>query len=200
MKCDSNYLHIKNTVGGQITNIDNLKIKYPTIIKMEEGSEIDLIGKLYTNSNCDDDYLRSTIIRLGKNSRFIVNKDFKLFYGADIQIFQNGTLSVGNSFINSDCKIRCSNCITIGDGCAISHDVTIMDSDFHKISGKIKQSPVIISNNVWIGTKCTILRGVTIGEGAVVAAGSVVTKDVLPHTLVGGSPAKLIKMNVDWGN
>lgn len=53
----------------------------------------------------------------------------------------------------------------------------------------------MIHDNVWIGTRATILKGVTIGEGAIVAAGAVVTKNVPPHTLVGGVPAKIIKEN-----
>lgn len=52
---------------------------------------------------------------------------------------------------------------------------------------------ITIENDVWIGSHCVILPGVTIGEGAIVAAGSIVTKDVLPFTIVGGVPAKLIK-------
>ena len=53
----------------------------------------------------------------------------------------------------------------------------------------------MIHDNVWIGTRATILKGVTIGEGAIVAAGAVVNKNVTPHTLVGGVPAKIIKEN-----
>jgi maltose O-acetyltransferase len=52
---------------------------------------------------------------------------------------------------------------------------------------------VIIEDNVWLATRCTILKGVTIGHGAVVAAGAVVTRDVPPYTLVGGVPAKIIR-------
>lgn len=55
---------------------------------------------------------------------------------------------------------------------------------------------VSIANDVWIGANCVITAGITIGEGAVVAAGSVVTKDVLPFTIVGGVPAKLIKKRI----
>jgi len=51
---------------------------------------------------------------------------------------------------------------------------------------------------VWIGTRVTILSGVTVGEGAVIAAGSVVTKDVPPYTVVGGNPAKVLKENIEW--
>ena len=58
--------------------------------------------------------------------------------------------------------------------------------------------PIIIGDKVWIGMRATILKGVVIGDGAIIAAGAVVTKDVSPGTLVGGVPAKLIKKDVIW--
>lgn len=57
----------------------------------------------------------------------------------------------------------------------------------------VKSALIVIKDKVWIGVGCKILKGVTIGEGAVVAAGSVVTKDVASWTLVGGNPARFIK-------
>ena len=57
-------------------------------------------------------------------------------------------------------------------------------------------APIIIKDNVWIGMSAIILKGVTVGEGAIVAAGSVVTKDVPPHTIVAGVPARVIKKDV----
>ena len=71
-----------------------------------------------------------------------------------------------------------------------------MDSDFHDIqehSSEGKSAPIIIHDNVWIASRAMILKGVTIGEGAVISAGAVVTKDVPPYTMVGGVPAKVIK-------
>lgn len=62
-----------------------------------------------------------------------------------------------------------------------------------------RKSPVVIGNDVWIGARVTILRGVTIGDGAIVAGGSVVTKDVAPYTIVGGVPARPIKQRFDDG-
>lgn len=62
-------------------------------------------------------------------------------------------------------------------------------------AGHVKH-PVTISDDVWIGANCVIVAGVKVGEGAVIAAGSVVTKDVAPFTYVGGVPAKLIKQRV----
>ena len=73
-----------------------------------------------------------------------------------------------------------------------------MDSDAHELDGNRNTNPVHIGNHVWIGTRVTILNGVNIGEGAVIAAGSLVTKDVPAGSLVGGVPAKVIKEKVEW--
>lgn len=140
---------------------------------------------------------RPSLIRIDDNA-VLINDDSEIYYGADIILFKNSTLKIGNSFINSNCKIRCHKSITIGDDCAISHDFTIMDSDAHSLNGDKHTKPVIIENHVWIGTRVTILSGVTVGEGAVIAAGSIVTKDVPAYTLVGGNPAKVIKENIEW--
>ncbi|MNW06569.1 putative acetyltransferase [compost metagenome] len=74
----------------------------------------------------------------------------------------------------------------------------ISDTDYHQIEGTVSTKPIVIGDEVWIGCKSIILKGVTIGNGAVVAAGSVVTKDVEPYTLVAGIPAKVIKRDVRW--
>ena len=87
--------------------------------------------------------------------------------------------------------------IRIGHNCLIGPDVGIYTAG-HRLQpeGRVLDGygmPITIGNDVWIGGHSTILPGVTIGDGAVVAAGSVVTKDVAPRTLVGGNPARLIK-------
>lgn len=87
--------------------------------------------------------------------------------------------------------------IRIGHNCLIGPDVGIYTAG-HRLQpeGRMLDGygmSIIIGNDVWIGGHSTILPGVTIGDGAVVAAGSVVTKDVAPQTLVGGNPAKLLK-------
>ena len=88
--------------------------------------------------------------------------------------------------------------IRIGHNCLIGPDVGIYTAG-HRLQpeGRMLDGygmPITIGNDVWIGGHATILPGVTIGDGAVVAAGAVVTKDVLPRTLVGGNPARVMKM------
>ncbi|EAZ96272.1 putative acyl transferase protein [Flavobacteria bacterium BAL38] len=90
--------------------------------------------------------------------------------------------------------------VEIGDRTLIGYRTQILSANHVIPSNKGKifgaghtPAKVVIKNDVWIGANCVIVAGVTIGEGAVVAAGSVVTKDVKPFTIVGGVPAKLIK-------
>lgn len=132
----------------------------------------------------------------------IVSIDKFVFYaGCRLTVSENAKLTLGHSsYVNNESVIECFAEIKIGDDCAIAERVVIRDSDNHiiKRDGYKKSAPIIIGNHVWIGMNSVILKGVTIGDGAIIAAGSVVSKDVPPHTLVGGVPAKVIKENVEW--
>lgn len=118
----------------------------------------------------------------------------QFYSGVRIEVGEDGRLFIGNgTYINRNTLIVAEEDIHIGSDCKIAWDVVIMDSDLHPLnSDRVLHDPVRIGDNVWIGCRCIILKGVTIGEGAVVAAGSVVTKDVPPHTVYGGSPARHI--------
>ena len=167
-------------------------------IRFSKNSKIILNGNLLINSNRIGKNGRSSILQMDDDAIIECN-GFSFSYGADIKVFNGGKLVLGKgSYINSDCKLRVHKEITIGEFCSISHDFTIMDSDAHEINGNKAKIPIKIGNHVLIGTRVTILKGVNIGEGAVIAAGSIVTKDVPPHTLVGGIPAKVLKENVEW--
>lgn len=106
-------------------------------------------------------------------------------------------ISIGkNVFINSSCHFQDQGRISIGDDTLIGHQVVLatLNHDLHPTNRKsMIPAPITIGKNVWIGSNSTILPGVTIGDHAVIAAGSVVTKDVLPNTVVAGVPAKPIK-------
>ena len=88
--------------------------------------------------------------------------------------------------------------VTIGARCLVGDAVMIVDADFHGISPEERRqvgdaAPVLIGDNVWLGSRVIVLKGVTIGEGAVIAAGSVVTRDIPARVVAGGVPAKVIK-------
>jgi acetyltransferase-like isoleucine patch superfamily enzyme len=99
--------------------------------------------------------------------------------------------------------INVSERVEIGRNCSISWDCDITDSDFHQIilvdeSRPVVTEPVVIENDVWIGSHSLILKGVTIGQNSVVAAGSVVRRDVPPNSLVVGNPARRIGEIKTW--
>ena len=137
------------------------------------------------------------MLQLCDDSTLIVN-DFRVYAGSKIKVNEGATLKIGKGYINYNSSIDCYNRIEIGNNVCISERVQIRDSDNHKIVGKEDEctKPIIIKDNVWIGLSAIILKGVTIGEGAIIAAGALVNKDVPPHTLVGGVPAKVIKEDV----
>jgi len=108
-------------------------------------------------------------------------------------------LKVGQgSRINIGCFLNLAAEITIGDFVVIGYKVMIITGG-HNIgpsefrAGKLRPEPVKIGNGCWIGSRVTILPGVSIGDGVVVAANAVVTKDVPSNTLVAGIPAKVIR-------
>lgn len=146
-------------------------------------------------------------IRIGENT--VINGELIINpYGGDIQIGEF-------CYIGHNSRIQSDTSIVIGNDVQISYNVSIIDNNAHEINcdervttarkilmdgfenlkerGNIIGSQVIIEDKVWINFNCIILKGVTIGTGAVVGAGSVVTKDVPPYTLVAGNPAKVIK-------
>lgn len=136
---------------------------------------------------------------LGKNASLKVDA-FRAYSGVYISIADGAELKLGSGFINNNSKISCFQKIIIGHDVKISEDVMIRDSDNHAIlqDGYKKTAPIHIGDHVWIGARATILKGVTIGNGAIIAAGAVVTQDVPPSALVGGVPAKIIKREIAW--
>ncbi len=124
-----------------------------------------------------------------------VPDDFCLFPPIYVDFGKNITIGKG-VFINSSCCFQDQGGITIGDGCFIGHQVVFATID-HDLNPEKRNeyhtAPIVLEKNVWIGSHSTILKGVTIGEGSVVAAGAVVTKDVPPMTVVAGVPAKVMR-------
>jgi len=130
--------------------------------------------------------------------------DFNIEHGA---FFGSGKgISIGSrSGLGINCRVQGP--LTIGNNVMMGPDVIIYTGNhrFDRLDipmidqGNTEPRPVVIEDDVWIAARAIILPGVTIGRGAVVAAGAVVTKDVPPYTVVGGVPAKKIKSRLEEG-
>ncbi len=109
-----------------------------------------------------------------------------------------GEISIGDYvLISPGVRISAADNIVIGNSVMMANGVYVTDSDWHGIYDRSKRAeavtPVIINDNVWLGDGCTVLKGVTIGENSVVAARSVVVRDVPANVVVAGNPAKVVK-------
>jgi acetyltransferase-like isoleucine patch superfamily enzyme len=123
-----------------------------------------------------------------------------VFQKVTIQVFGEGKLSIGKNVGMSGVSISCFDRIEIGDNVLIGSGALISDTDAHSLHYLDREdptatakAPVLIADDVFIGARAIVLKGVSIGKGAVVGAGAVVTKDVPPMVIVGGNPAKVIK-------
>ena len=107
------------------------------------------------------------------------------------------TLRLGaGTFVNTGASISARTSVDIGRRCQIANHVAIMDSDFHGLIERDKPeppAPIVIEDDVWVAVRATVLKGVRIGRGAVVAAGAVVVSDVPPYSLVAGVPARVVR-------
>lgn len=125
----------------------------------------------------------------------------RVVYYSGVRVFPGKALTLGDDVdIAKGCQVYTTGGLSIGDRTLIGYNSIILSANHAVPPGKGRvfnaghdKKPVTIANDVWIGCNCTILPGVTIGEGAIVAAGAVVSKDVEPFTIVGGVPAKKIR-------
>lgn len=169
-------------------------------IRFNNNSEIELNANLYLGGRRFDSSGLATRLQVDAWSRVTVNGDFRVMEGSFIWVTHSGHLVLDGGFINEGVSITCASQIHIGKGCNIAREVVIRDYDGHYIESLDYRTakPITIGTNVWIGYRAMILKGVTIGDGAIVAANAVVTKDVPSHAIVAGNPAKIIRTNIKW--
>lgn len=139
------------------------------------------------------------------NGTIIFNGKASFGHGSRIAVQNNGIFVVGNGFnITGNSSIIVEKSVTIGNNSILSWDTLIMDSDFHKIENDVgtvinHTKPIKIGNNVWIGCRCTILKGSIIPDGCVIAAGSVVSGQLsTDKSIYGNNKLRLIKENINW--
>lgn len=169
-------------------------------------------------SNGRVDFSNSSDISLshGSTKENIILDDECRMYGH--LITQNGGTIImhGRSKIGFGSKIMCSNRVEIGENTGIAENTKIVDNNNHPVHPKDREimrkspynsplrswkysdsAPIVIGKNVWIGSDVRICKGVTIGDGSVIAANSVVTKSCPPNCIMGGNPAKILRENID---
>ncbi|HHT3527090.1 maltose O-acetyltransferase [Enterobacter asburiae] len=148
----------------------------------------------YNHTAPDEKTERQNILAelLGQSAGAYIEPSFRCDYGYNIYLGKN-------FYANFDCVMLDVCPVHIGDNCMLAPGVHIYTAT-HPLDAEERNSgvefgkPVNIGNNVWIGGRAVINPGVTIGDNVVVASGAVVTKDVPANVVVGGNPAKIIKM------
>ncbi len=159
---------------------------------------------LFSVSRIENNQSNPNSIKFGAHSKIL---------GQFLVMGHGGTICIGEScFVGEHSRIWSANSIIIGDRVLISHNVNIHDHNSHSLSAEsrhihfnqifsaghpavladVPSAPVVIEDDVWIGFNATILKGVTVGKGAIIGACSLVTKDVAAYTVVAGSPARII--------
>jgi acetyltransferase-like isoleucine patch superfamily enzyme len=155
----------------------------------------------------------SRVLNAGDASRIVVGAR-TLVDGELLVHDYGGRITIGeSSYIGMGARVWSGDSVTIGDHVFVAHNVTITDTNSHQVDaeeraahyqrtvvegrpfekGTIQTAPVVIGNHAWINFNVAILKGVTVGEGAIIGAGSVVTKDVPPFVLCAGNPAHVIR-------
>jgi acetyltransferase-like isoleucine patch superfamily enzyme len=194
------------------------KIVYKTslqsfIIKQHNKDTVALNMRQVTGENYT--FYPETIIANMQNNNSKITIGANTHIRGTLLIFNyGGKITIGNNcYIGDGSRIWSGEEIIIGNDVLIAHTVNIVDTQAHEIDatersdryleliskgpwadkGSIQTKPIVIKDKVWISFNAIILKGVTIGEGAIIAAGSVVTKDVAPYTLVAGNPAVFVK-------
>ncbi|CDA08717.1 transferase [Fusobacterium nucleatum YWH7199] len=190
-----------------------IKTKYKQI-----KNKLEIFGKLRKNKikisgNNNILYVgKNTILR---NSNISINGNNNIIYiGEDCTINSTSIILDNESTeirIGSKTSIAKAQIVSlepykieIGEDCMLSYDIEIRNTDSHKIYNKITNkrinegNSVNIGNHVWLGMRAIILKGVNIEDNVIVAAGSIVTKDVKADTVVSGNPAKPIRENIYW--
>lgn len=178
------------------------KFKLHSILR----NRVRLSGKLNINGYCLLLIKKDTRLELGYNVTLNSNnRSYHLNIFAPVKLYSDrpgAVIKIGdNTRINGSC-IHAYKSITIGKNCLIAANCQIIDGDGHDVSfpdveNRINTTgtarAIVIEDDVWVGVHSIILPGVRIGRGSVVAAGSIVTKDIPAMCLAGGNPARIIK-------
>jgi acetyltransferase-like isoleucine patch superfamily enzyme len=182
------------------------------IEQVKEAKQVQNIQYNITNNGATF-YPEATVVNGQDKTKIVIGNNTHV--RGMLNVFKyGGKISIGEScYVGDHSRIWSGESVTIGNFVQISHNVNIIDTNAHELDaleraeryvdlmqhgawadkGNVLTAPIVIHDYAWVSFNATILKGVTIGEGAVVGACAVVTKDVPAYTLVAGNPAKVIK-------
>ncbi len=186
-------------ITGKLTKIGNV------VIDMHPTAKIIINGELICNSRLPKGSQKECVLILHENATLRVNGRFGLAYDTVLQIFKDGTLTLGNGSTNAGTVFAIKRNTVFGDGFLGGRNCVYEDSDFHRVIDldtntvtNMSKSGIKIGKHVWCAEGVKLLKDINVGDNSVVAAGSIVTKDVPNNSLVAGIPAKVIKTNINW--
>lgn len=156
-----------------------------------------LYGSAAFGDNCD---LRPGVqVTVADQAELLVGTDTVLDRGTVLEV-ASGSLRIGRRVVfGHHCTVAAKQSVVIGDDCLIAELVSVRDHDHETADVRVPMrdqgarcAPVVIGRDVWLGTRVVVLKGVTIGDGSIIGAGAVVTRDVPPYSIAIGVPARVI--------
>ncbi|MEI7435253.1 MAG: acyltransferase [bacterium] len=142
-------------------------------------------------------YGRPRITNLGA---LTIGERFRFFnhtVPSEMVTHPQGRIEIGDRvFVNYGASLSAHQLVKLGDGCQLGSYACLMDNDYHSVEDREapgSSAPIVLGRNVWLGVRVIVLKGVTIGDNAVIGAGSVVTHDVPANCLAAGVPARVIR-------
>jgi acetyltransferase-like isoleucine patch superfamily enzyme len=200
--------------GWFLSNIyvDDSKQTFPILLETpgigikiikHRNAKLIINGQLVVEKRSAPGSIGAPIILLHEGAELVINNRVKIGPNTHIEVGRKGRLLFGEegggeTSFSYGCKIVANQLIKIGSSCLFSWDVLIMDTSTHYINGQIRNSPIVISDYVWVAAKAIILKGVAIASNSIIATGAIVTKSIPENCLAGGNPAQIIRNNVEW--
>lgn len=198
LRCLDSTVFLSKFVGVRHNNVllDNASLKQSDVVFNGVGNSVSINGRLW----------KTEIFVTGNNNRVEIKNGVGLNL-SKIVVRGNGcSVSIGEGTTFGSAYMVCmgnENSITIGSECMFAENIEVWNTDSHPIfdaDGRVinHSKSIAIGNHVWCGKYCKILKGVTIGDGAVIGMQALVTKNIEPNTLNVGIPATAIRKGVNW--
>lgn len=183
----------------RVDRIPGLLLHAETQLLADDDIDVQISGELSVGCRWSDNgFPFPGFLKIDRGSSIAVTGQFRFYSGCVVDVVEGGRLRLGSGVVNHQSHVYCFHEVRFGERVSIGPQTMVMDSDSHGLVGSGPVSaPIVIEDRAWIAARVTILKGVTIGAGAVVSACSLVTADVPPRCLVAGNPARVIAKDVE---